>query len=122
MPKDFNFLSQLTGSFGRSAAGNATVAMIEGAYRPHEMNWRYINCEVSPEKLGDAVRGARAMRWAGFNCSIPHKIAVIQHLDELGESAKLIGAMNCVINRKGHLVGENADGKGFLTSLRTVID
>src|ERR1700722_18649255 len=59
MPKDFNFLSQLTGSFGRSAAGNATVAMIEAAYRHHEMNWRYVNCEISPEKLGDAVRGAR---------------------------------------------------------------
>ena len=71
MQKDFNFLSQLTGSFGRAAAGNATVAMIEAAYRHHEMNWRYINCEVSPEKLGDSVRGARAMGWAGFNCSLP---------------------------------------------------
>jgi len=32
MQKDFNFLSQLTGSFGCAAAGNATVAMIEAAY------------------------------------------------------------------------------------------
>ena len=81
MPKEFNFLSQLTGSFGRAAAGNATVAMIEEAYRHHEMDWRYLNCEVSPERLGDAVRGARAMGWAGFNCSLPHKVAVIDHLD-----------------------------------------
>ena len=62
MPKEFNFLSQLTGSFGRAAAGNATVAMIEEAYRHHEMDWRYLNCEVSPERLGDAVRGARRRR------------------------------------------------------------
>src|SRR6476469_9020104 len=104
MAKDFNFLSQLTGSFGRSAAGNATVAMIEAAYRHHGMNWRYINCEVSPEKLGDAVRGARAMGWAGFNCSLPHKVAVIDHLDRLAASARVIGAVNTVVATDGDLV------------------
>ena len=92
MPQEFNFLSQLTGSFSQSAAGNPTVAMIEAAYRHHELDWRYINCEVTPEKLGDAVRGARAMDWAGFNCSLPHKVAVIEHLDGLGESAAIMRA------------------------------
>jgi shikimate dehydrogenase len=43
MPKEFNFLSQLTGSFALAAAGNATVAMIEAAYRHHGLDWRYIN-------------------------------------------------------------------------------
>jgi shikimate dehydrogenase len=122
MPKDFNFLSQLTGSFGRSAAGNATVAMIEAAYRHHEMNWRYINCEVSPEKLGDAVRGARAMGWAGFNCSLPHKVAVIDYLDGLGDSAAIMRAVNCAVRRGEDYIGENTDGKGFLMSLEGVVD
>jgi shikimate 5-dehydrogenase len=67
------FLSALTGSFAMSAAENPTVAMIEAAYRHHGIDARYINCEVSPTALGDAVRGARAMGWLGFNCSIPHK-------------------------------------------------
>ena len=82
-----NFLSPLTGSFAQPCAENPTVAMVEAAYRHHDLDWRYINCEVAPEDLGDAVRGARAMGWAGFNCSLPHKVAVIQHLDGLGESA-----------------------------------
>jgi shikimate dehydrogenase len=122
MPKEFNFLSQLTGSFGRAAAGNATVAMIEEAYRHHEMDWRYLNCEVSPERLGDAVRGARAMGWAGFNCSLPHKVAVIDHLDGLGDSASIMRAVNCAVRRGEHYIGENTDGKGFLMSLEGVVD
>ena len=117
-----NFLSELTGSFAMPAAENPTVAMIEAAYRHHKLDWRYINCEVTPANLGAAVAGARAMNWAGFNCSLPHKVAVIQHLDGLGESAEIMGAVNCVVRRGTSYVGENTDGKGFLASLQEVID
>jgi shikimate dehydrogenase len=117
-----NFLSELVGSFSQGAAENPTVAMIEAAFRHHSLNWRYINCEVPPEKLGDAVKGARAMGWRGFNCSIPHKVKVIQHLDGLGESASIMGAVNCAVRRGDNFIGENTDGKGFLKSLQEVID
>jgi shikimate dehydrogenase len=117
-----NFLSVLTGSFAMPAAENPTVAMVEAAYRHHGLDARYVNCEVAPEALGDAVRGARAMGWAGFNCSIPHKVRVIEHLDGLADSATVIGAVNCVVRRDGLLIGENTDGQGFVASLRTVVD
>lgn len=117
-----NFLSRLTGSFAMPAAENPTVAMVEAAYRHHGLDIRYINCEVSQERLGDAVKGARAMGWIGFNCSIPHKVAVIDHLDGLGESAAVMGAVNCAVRRGDGFIGENTDGKGFLQSLRTVTD
>jgi shikimate dehydrogenase len=122
MPKPLNFLSLLTGSFATPAAENPTVAMIEAAYRHHGLDARYINCEVGPDGLGDAVRGAWAMGWAGFNCSIPHKVAVIEHVDGLGDSATIIGAVNCVVRVAGRWIGENTDGQGFLTALRTVVD
>jgi shikimate dehydrogenase len=77
---------------------------------------------VPPEALGDAVKGARAMGWMGFNCSIPHKVAVIRHLDGLGESARIMGAVNCAVKRGDKLIGENTDGKGFLKSLAEVVD
>src|ERR671925_287541 len=92
--------------------------MVEAAYRHHGIDARYLNCDVAPAALGDAVRGARAMGWLGFNCSIPHKVAVVEHLDGLGESA----AVNGVVNRDGLLIGENTDGQGFLAALRTVAD
>ena len=117
-----SFLSLITGSFAMPAAENPTVAMVEAAYRHHGLDARYLNCEVAPDALGDAVRGAKAMGWAGFNCSIPHKVAVIEHLDGLGESAALIGAVNCAVERDGRWIGENTDGQGFLESLRTVVD
>ncbi|TSA21525.1 MAG: shikimate dehydrogenase [Actinomycetales bacterium] len=117
-----NFLSELTGSFSQNSASNPTVEMVEAAYRHHKLDYRYINCEITPEQLADAVKGARAMSWAGFNCSQPHKVEVIKYLDGLGESAALMGAVNCVVRRDGKYIGENTDGKGFLESLKIVVD
>ena len=104
------------------AAGNPTVAMMEAAFRHHGLAWRYVNMEVEPGALGEAVRGAKAMGFRGFNCSLPHKVTVIEHLDGLGESASVMGAVNCVVRRGEAMIGENTDGKGFLKSLETVID
>lgn len=123
---DRTFCAELTGSFSTSAAQNPTVAIMEAAFAEAGLDYRYINCEVPPESLTDAVRGAVAMGWRGFNCSIPHKVAVIEHLDELAPSAEIIGAVNTVvINRDGgaaRLIGENTDGQGFVASLRPVRD
>lgn len=116
-----NFLPQIVGSFADPAAENPTVEMVEAAFRHHGLHWRYVNCEVPADRLAAAVAGARAMGWAGFNCSLPHKVAVIEHLDGLGESARLIGAVNCVVrDADGRFIGENTDGKGFLRSLEEV--
>ena len=117
-----NFLHELVGSISQGAAGNPTVAMIEAAFAHHGLHWRYINMEVPPDELGAAVRGAKALGFRGFNCSLPHKVTVIPHLDGLGESAAVMGAVNCVVRRGEKLIGENTDGKGFLKSLRSVID
>ena len=62
------------------------------------------------------------MGFAGFNCTIPHKVAVISHLDGLGESARIMGAVNCVVRRGSRMEGENTDGRGFLESLRALAD
>ena len=49
-----------------------------------------------------------------INVTIPYKQDVIPYLDEISETAKRIGAVNTVVNRGGHLLGENTDGKGFV--------
>ena len=116
------FLHELVGSMSTGAAGNPTVAMIEAAFARHGLHWRYVNMEVEPADLAAAVRGAKAMGFRGFNCSLPHKVTVIPHLDGLGESAAVMGAVNCVVRRGDQLIGENTDGKGFLKSLQSVID
>lgn len=122
MSQSQHFLHELVGSLSQGADGNPTVAMVEAAFRHHGLHWRYINMEVSPADLGAAVKGARAMGFRGFNCSLPHKVSVIAHLDGLGQSASVMGAVNCVVLRDGRLIGENTDGKGFLKSLQSIID
>jgi len=122
MDKPLSFRQEITAVFGKPVAENPTQVMVEAAYRHHGLDWRYLTLEVDPAGLGDAVRGARAMGFAGFNCTIPHKVAVIAHLDSLGESARMMGAVNCVVRRGSRLEGENTDGKGFLESLRGCAD
>lgn len=113
-----NFKQELIGCFGFPVAENPTQAMIEPAFRAMGLDWRYLTLEVKPADLPAAVAGARAFGFQGFNCTIPHKVAVINLLDGLGESAALMGAVNCVVNRDGRLIGENTDGKGFVASFR----
>lgn len=122
MAKELNFKQELVGCFGFPVSENPTQAMIEPAFRDMGIDWRYLTLEVKPEDLPAAVAGARAFGFQGFNCTIPHKVAVIEHLDDLGESAELMGAVNCVVNRDGKLIGENTDGKGFVSSFRELAD
>lgn len=103
---------------GQPVAGNPTQYMIEKAFAAADLDWRYLTLEVSPENLSHAVRGMRAMGFKGGNFTIPHKVAVIPHLDELSEAAELMGAVNCVNRVDDRLIGENTDGKGFVESLR----
>ena len=117
MTTPVTFLHEIVASFSEGAAGNPTVAMVEAAFAHHGLPWRYVNLEVPVAGLADAVNGARAMGFRGFNCSLPHKVSVIPLLDGLGESAALMGAVNCVVRRGDQLIGENTDGKGFLKSL-----
>ena len=119
---ELNFKQELTAAFGQPIAENPTQVMIEAAYRYHNLDWRYLTIEVGPNDLEDAVRGAKVMGFQGFNCTIPHKVNVIQYLDGLGESASLMGAVNCVVRRDGKWIGENTDGKGFVSSLRELTD
>jgi len=120
MAEPRSFKQELVSVFGQPVAENPTQYMIESAFRHHGLDWRYLTIEVAPEGLADAVRGLRAMGFRGGNLTIPHKVAVIEHLDRTTESAGLMGAVNCIIREGDELVGENTDGKGFVQSLSGV--
>lgn len=117
-----SFKQELVSVFGQPVAENPTQAMIEAAFQHHGLEWRYLTIEVSPAGLGDAVKGLRAMGFRGGNLTIPHKVAVIQHLDGLSDAAALMGAVNCIVRQGDKLIGENTDGKGFVESLRAITD
>jgi shikimate dehydrogenase len=64
-----------------------------------------------------AMRGLRALSIAGANVTIPHKLAVIEHLDRVDPAAARIGAVNCIVARDGALHGYNTDREGLLRAL-----
>lgn len=115
-------LQQIVCCFGQPVAGNPTQYMMEKAFVDANLDWRYLTLEVPPEGLVDAVRGLRAMGFRGGNLTIPHKVAVIPLLDRLTPAAAMMGAVNCMIREGNEIVGENTDGKGFVQSLREVLD
>ncbi len=115
-----SYLAELVGAFGDPIAENPTGVMQEAAFRALDLNWRYLTIEVHAADLAAAVAGIRAMNFRGINLTIPHKVEVLRHLDEIAPDARLIGAVNTIRRAGDRLVGENTDGKGFLRSLRDV--
>lgn len=115
-------LQEIVCCLGQPVAGNPTQYMMEKAFAAAGLDWRYLTLEVPAEKLADAVRGLRALGFRGANFTIPHKVAVIPLLDSLSPAAELMGAVNCIKRDGDKLLGENTDGKGFVQSLKPVLD
>jgi shikimate dehydrogenase len=113
-----NFKAELVACFGQPVAENPTGVMQEAAFRALGLTWRYLTVEVAPERLSDAMAGARAFGMRGINLTIPHKVAVMQYLDEVAPDAAIIGAVNTVRREGDRFIGENTDGKGFLRGVR----
>lgn len=76
---------------------------------------------VAPERLGAAIRALPALGLRGVNVTVPHKQAVIGHLDRVDPAAARIGAVNTVVVEDGALVGRNTDADGFLEPLRPLL-
>ena len=76
--------------------------------------------EVTPGQVAEFVRGLRDRDVLGINVTVPHKEAVIPHLDEVDDWSTSAGAVNTIVNRGGRLTGHNTDGSGFLRALRDV--
>ena len=92
--------------------------MQEAAFHALGLDWRYLTIEVPPGRLREAILGVRAFGMRGINLTIPHKVAVMEYLDEIAPDAAVIGAVNTVRRDGDRLIGENTDGKGFLRGVR----
>ncbi len=107
----------VVGLIGHPVGHSKSPEMMNRAFRALGLPFVYLAFDVSPAELGTAVRGMRALGFRGWNVTIPHKVAVLEHLDEVEETAREIGAVNTVVAREGRLVGYNTDGEGYLRSL-----
>ncbi|NNE08338.1 MAG: shikimate dehydrogenase [Gemmatimonadetes bacterium] len=105
--------TRILGVLGENIAYTLSPAIQNAALAHARLNCRYVAFSVTRKKLGAFFEAVRALDMPGVNVTIPHKEEVIRHIDSLSRSAKRIGAVNTVVNRKGSLRGENTDLAGF---------
>ena len=92
--------------------------MHNAAFQKLDMDWAYVAFDVNPNNLKSAVEGAKALNIKGFNVTIPHKIDVMEFLDEIDEVADLIGAVNTIDFKS--MKGYNTDGIGAVKAIEEV--
>ena len=86
-------------------------------YKITDTNNIYLTFDVEKEDLENVVRSLKILNIKGFNVTLPHKISIMEYLDDISEEVKTIGAVNTVKNENGKLIGHNTDCMGFLKSL-----
>jgi shikimate dehydrogenase len=119
---DINAATRLCAVLGSPIAHSASPAMQNAAFKAVGLNWRYLAFEVHPKNLRAAIEGAKAMNFAGFNLTVPHKLLAVEMVDVLDESAKMFGAVNTIkfeaAKGKVRAVGFNTDADAIAISLR----
>src|SRR3989339_1837085 len=100
-------LESLFCCIGDPVIGNPTHLMMEATFRSMLFPARYLTCTVTSANVEHAIDGIKALGFSGANVTAPHKVAVIPFLDGLTESARLSGAVNCIIKQEGNYIGDN---------------
>ena len=112
-------MTLLAGIFGYPIRHSISPAMHNAAFSHLNVDAVYEAWETSPEELDAGVAALRNETYLGANVTVPHKQAVMKHLDEIDDLAARIGAVNTIVNRNSRLVGSNTDALGFINSLRS---
>ena len=110
--------THLTALLGSPVAHSISPLMHNEAFQLLDLDYTYLCFEVNEETLPAAVDGLKACGIRGFNLTMPNKNKIVELLDELSPAARLIGAVNTVVNDDGHLTGYNTDGVGYMQAVK----
>jgi shikimate dehydrogenase len=100
----------LVGLLGWPVSHSLSPPMQNAGFEALGLDWAYVALPTPPEQLPDAVRGLRALGFAGANVTIPHKQDVIPLCDELDEIAARAGSVNTLVLADGRVLGSSTDG------------
>ena len=115
---EVNGHTRLAGFFANPSKHSLSPKIHTTAFSELNINALYLAFNISKGMLEEAIQSIRTLDMLGVNLSMPHKVDAIEYVDELSESAQLIGAINTIVNQNGKLIGYNTDGVGFIESLR----
>jgi len=112
---------KLAGVMGWPIAQSRSPILHNYWIEKYNLNGRYVPLAVRPERLADAIRGLPALGFRGCNLTMPHKQLAMTMVDSLTDTAKRIGAINCiVVGDDGKMSGTNNDGNGYVLSVQEV--
>lgn len=111
-------LQEILALLGCPAAGNPAQYLFERAIEAAGLDWRFLTCEVPPDRIADALAGAAAMGFRGCLLSDPLREAAPPLLRSLSPAAVFSGAVSLVERRDGALTGHMTDGRGVVEALR----
>jgi shikimate dehydrogenase len=110
--------TNIVGLIGHPVEHSFSPPMHNAAFKALGMDYAYVAFDVDPSNLESAIDGAKSLNVKGFNVTIPHKIEVMKHLDEIDEVARLIGAVNTIDFKD--MKGYNTDGIGAVKAIEEV--
>ena len=110
--------TKLLGVLGWPVEHSMSPVMHNAAIQAAGLNACYVPLPCPPEALGDVIAGLRGMGFLGANLTIPHKQAVIEHLDGLSEESRFTGSVNTLYWEGNRLMGTSTDAAGAVLNLR----
>ncbi len=93
-------------------------AIHNAAFQELNLDFVYLAFRVRENVLREAIAGAKSLDIKRLNVTMPHKSAVMRYLDEIDPTARMIGAVNTILDDEGRLLGYNTDGIGALRALK----
>ncbi len=109
--------TRVAGIIGWPVGASLSPAIHNAAFAHAGLDWVYVAFPVPPESVEGAVAGMRGLGIGGLNVTMPHKQAVIPHLDALSAEVERVGAVNTIVADGERLIGMNTDGPGFMRFL-----
>src|ERR1700694_92420 len=111
--------TRVTAVFGDPVEHSLSPAMHNAAYAALGLDRVYAAFHVRPPMLAAAVRALPALGILGVNLTVPHKERAVRMVAKLSAEARMLGAINCAVNRSAGLYGDNTDARGLERDLNS---
>ena len=119
---NINSNTKIVEVIGHPIKHTLSPVMHNHAYNKLNLDYVYLPFDISSSGLNDSLKGMVALGIRGFNVTLPHKERIMEYMDELSDSAKIVGAVNTVVNDNGKLIGYNTDVTGIIKTLEEFKD
>ena len=118
MEKRISGRTGLMGLIGSPVGHSGSPAMYNYSFEKLGLDYAYLAFDIKVEGVEKAVEAVKTLNMRGCNVTMPCKTEALKYMDELSDAARIIGAVNTIVNEDGKLIGHITDGQGFVDNLR----